>query len=135
MHFKSGNNSKTHTVSGIIITILLLFIPFIFFYELLFANHYWVNRIRLQRMFKNNKGELVHVMTTDIGGPKISTFDYTIDGVIYDIWLWHDSDLLTLDLKGGYGNDYIGLFITKLSVLKFGHKKLINKLKSKINEN
>lgn len=136
-HFILEKESRNHEVIGVILSVVLLLIPFIFFYELFFDNQYWVNRIKLYRMFKKDEGELVYLSTKNIAGDKISIFEYTVDNVTYSIWLWHDGEKFTLD--SGWGrverDDYIGLFITRLSVLRFGHKKVINKLKSKINEN
>ena len=91
-------------------------------------------------MFKKDEGELVYLSTENIAGDKISIFEYTVDDVTYSIWLWYDGDnneKFTLDsgTNSIERDDYIGLFITRFSVLRFGHKKIINKLKSKINEN
>ena len=139
-HFILEKESRNHEVIGVILSVVLLLIPFIFFYELFFDNQYWVNRIKLYRMFKKDEGELVYLSTKNIAGDKISIFEYTVDNVTYSIWLWYgdeNSEKFTLDsgCNSIEGDDYIGLFITRFSVLRFGHKKVINKLKSKINEN
>ena len=144
-HFITKKENTNLELIGILLTIVFVGLPAIFFYELIFCRGYWVNRVRLYRMFRKNKGELVYLITKDIAGDKISMFSYTLDGEEYSIWLWHDKDLFTLSdsyltssssswINGNY-TDYIGLFLTDLSVLRIGHKKVINKLKSKINEN
>lgn len=137
-HFINEKQNTTSDVVGLLLTVLFLGLPFIFFYELFFCRNYWVNRIRLYRMFKKNEGELVHLSDKNIAGDELSMFSYTLDGNEYSIWLWRDKDLFTLSdsyLTDRYYTDYIGLFLTDLSVLRIGHKKVINKLKSKINEN
>jgi len=123
------DNSKVRNGVGVFLSVLTLFGSFVLFYEYFFEHKYWANRRKLYRRFRNGDGELTYTGHHQIYSHDIHIFQYKLFDETYSIWLYPNGEF-TFSNKND--KDLIGLFITKFSVLKFGHKMVIKKLKQSI---
>lgn len=92
------------------ITFFTLGVAMFFLYGMFCERTYYKNRITLLNILKTKSyNSLSYVVTHDARGfGNISYFNLVIDGVTYEIILWHKNNEFTL--SGDGHSDYIGLF-------------------------
>lgn len=92
------------------IALFTLGLGFFFFYTMFVERTYYKNRVALLKILKTKSyNSLSYVETYESRSfGNISYFNLVIDGVTYEITLWHKNNEFTL--SGDGHSDYIGLF-------------------------
>jgi hypothetical protein len=92
------------------IALFTLGIGFLFFYSMFVERTYYKNRITLLKILKTKSYDSLSYVETHESPSfgNISCFKLVIDGITYEISLWHKNNEFTL--SGNGHSDYIGLF-------------------------
>lgn len=92
------------------IALFTLGLGFLFFYSMFVERTYYKNRITLLKILKTKSYDSLSYVETHESPSfgNISYFKLVIDGITYDISLWHKNNEFTL--SGNDYSDYIGLF-------------------------
>jgi hypothetical protein len=106
--------------------------PFWLMYEYWFANHYWKNRWRFNRLLNKNMVK-IEFLGESLINMDIKRYLVTIEDSEYSLWVWKNN-YITLDDADYKNSDYIGLFAGSL-ITRHLNKLAIKKIQKILKDN